>query len=164
MYVCSRCGSDAGTIRLDQRRGSQVRRYWLCDACAAELGVMSGKPAVLPRFRDLFSHLFFQRQESACPDCGQTVMEVRRTGRLGCPTCYATFYQEVGSRVGEQILQHGHVGALPKRLRPLRWTYLERERIRDRLNAALADEEYEKAAELRDEIRRRDEIHWSSDE
>ncbi len=164
MYVCSRCGSDTGTIRLDQRWGSQVRRYWLCDACAAELGVVSGKQAVSPRFHDLFSQVFSQRQEDACPDCGQTVTEVRRTGRLGCPSCYATFYREVSSRVGEQTLQHGHIGVLPKRLRPLRWTYLERERIRDRLNEALQDEEYEKAAELRDEIRRRDEMHWSADE
>lgn len=163
MYVCSRCGSDTGSIRMDQRWGSQVRRYRLCESCAAELGVVAGKPAVTPRFRDLFAGVFSGQRESACPDCGRSVMELRKTGRVGCPTCYVTFQGEISSVIGEQTLTHGHVGSLPKRLRPLRWTYLERERLRDRLTGALHSEDYEAAAELRDEIRRRDEEHWSAE-
>ena len=164
MYVCSRCGSDSGTIRLDQRWGSQVRRYWLCEACAAELGVVSGKPAVKPRYRDLFSQLFTQRQDDACPDCGTTLMELRKTGRVGGPSCYVTFHRELNAILGEGVVAVGHLGALPKRLEPLRWTYLERERLRDRLNSALEHEDYEAAAGIRDEIRHRDELHWSVEE
>jgi protein arginine kinase activator len=127
------------------------------------LGVLPGKPAVAPRFNDLFAQLFTQRQENACPECGHTLMELRKTGRVGCPSCYLAFQQELTGIVGQEALTGGHAGLLPKRLQPLRWTYLERERIRDRMHSAVAEEDYESAAELRDEIRRRDEIHWSND-
>lgn len=163
MEFCNRCGSDSASIRLDQRWGSQTRRYRLCEACAAELGVLASKPAVAPRYNDLFAQIFAQRRENACPDCGHTLMDLRKTGRVGCPSCYVTFQRELTSLVGQEVLHNGHLGLLPKRLQALRWTYLERERIRDRLSSAVADEDYESAAELRDEIRRRDEMHWSND-
>ena len=31
---------------------------------------------------------------TACPDCGLTIAQYKKTGLLGCPTCYETFQEQ----------------------------------------------------------------------
>ena len=47
---------------------------------------------------DLFSDFFdgfdlfpVYREEAVCPKCGRSLTEFRKTGKLGCAECYATF-------------------------------------------------------------------------
>lgn len=90
--------------------------------------------------------------EMVCPDCGIKYMEFRSGGRLGCPLDYWVF-----SKGLTPLLQrfHGatrHVGKVARR----REGAIERLRMRTRLREAIAREEYEEAARLRDLLRQKD--------
>jgi protein arginine kinase activator len=102
-----------------------------------------------------------KRMPTACGECGLTVTAFRKHGRLGCPACYDVFYEPLAVAVLPSLhrgLEHcgkilGEDVPAPSRagcpLPPLRSdpAMLERQ-----LEAALKEEDYERAAELRDRI------------
>jgi len=90
--------------------------------------------------------------EMSCPDCGIKFMEFRAGGRLGCPQDYWAF-----SKGLMPLLQryHGTTRHVGKRARRHEGA-MDRLRLRTRLREAIAREEYEEAARLRDLLRKRD--------
>jgi protein arginine kinase activator len=107
-----------------------------------------------------------------CAGCGTTYASFRESGLLGCPACYETFSERLGPLI-ERAHEGGchHVGKFPRRaLRECR-TLGDRDRvevllggqrereerlesIRKALAKAVRDEDYERAAMLRDELNR----------
>lgn len=90
--------------------------------------------------------------EMTCADCGVKFMEFRAGGRLGCPQDYWVFAKGLLPLL---LRYHGatrHVGKVARR----RDGASERLRLRTRLRAAIAREEYEEAANLRDRLRLED--------
>lgn len=86
-----------------------------------------------------------------CPTCRFTLEDFRHTGRLGCPDCYRVFAGEIdGSASGAetQNLQEGDE-AEPD-------SAALRRSLEQRLQQAVALEDYEEAARLRDRIRELD--------
>jgi protein arginine kinase activator len=118
---------------------------------------------------------------TSCPACGTTYVEFRQTGLLGCSECYKAFEAQLGPLL-ERAHEGGthHVGKLPARaltgarariapggpdpaailgdaaLRAGRLSAL-----RKQLDDAVRAEQYERAATLRDELRRMTELESS---
>jgi protein arginine kinase activator len=92
--------------------------------------------------------------QQACPVCGITFYEFRNVGRLGCPHDYVCFEDELEPLI---VNIHGdtqHVGKRPKHGvhgtdQQTRLIQLRRE-----MREAVEQEDYERASERRDEIRR----------
>ncbi len=87
--------------------------------------------------------------QTTCSDCGVKFMEFRAGGRLGCPQDYCVFAKGLLPLL---LRYHGatrHVGKVARRRRGAS----ERLRLRTRLREAIAREEYEEAARLRDRLR-----------
>ncbi|MGD9690250.1 MAG: UvrB/UvrC motif-containing protein [Phycisphaerales bacterium] len=121
---------------------------------------------------------------NTCPTCGITYGQFRQSSMLGCPACYAAFEAQLGpllSRVHEGATHH--VGKRPRRApaavsepgaraqHPLsarseragrgdsqasnpEAAAQELAKLRTQLTQAILAEQYERAAQLRDEIRR----------
>jgi protein arginine kinase activator len=85
--------------------------------------------------------------------CGFTQADFKKTGRLGCSVCYVTFAEGLGSLLKAMHKGTEHVGKLPQR------AHLAVERddrmraLNEDLQKAVADENYESAAALRDQIK-----------
>lgn len=112
------------------------------------------------------------RAVAKCAGCGTTYSSFKETGLLGCPACYDAFAERLGpliERAHEGACHH--VGKFPRRaLRDCRslgdrdrveillGSAREREErleaIRKALAKAVRDEDYERAAMLRDELNR----------
>jgi len=101
-----------------------------------------------------------------CTSCGITLKEIAKTGRLGCPQCYDNFGDELNV-----ILQHTqagalkHVGKVPKHhkeeIKKKKKEELEElpveekiKRLEKRLERVIKKEHYEKAAKIRDQIKK----------
>jgi protein arginine kinase activator len=95
----------------------------------------------------------FQDVGEACPACGLTAAQFRTRGRLGCPRCYEMFRQSLLpllERVHDGTTHRGRCPGKPtdqragedEQLNDLRCS------LRDAINA----ENYELAAQLRDQI------------
>ena len=90
---------------------------------------------------------------SVCPACGMTRTEILKKGRLGCDKCYEVFAAEMLPVVIS--LQHNdqHLGKVPRRSQARIKNSVELARLRREIEKAVAAENYELAAQLRDKIK-----------
>ena len=139
----------------------QIYEQHLCELCAQSMKLPQ-KAAVKKSMADIWKLLQLSAQQNrqqrqrhtlACKECGMTLDEFRRKGRLGCPDCYTTFGEQVGELLERVHGARRHQGRLPgvsnedvDRLQRLA-------DLRHRLDSAVREEDYEAAARLRDEIR-----------
>ena len=96
-----------------------------------------------------------QDKPVGCQTCGGTWAEFREKGLLGCPDCYSTFEEQLTpllSRAHEGGTHH--VGRVPKRAGVAAGLHRELSTLRRELEEAIRAEEYERAAAIRDRIRR----------
>lgn len=102
-----------------------------------------------------------------CPICGMAYADFKRTGLMGCESCYRAFESQLLPLI-ERAHEGGsfHIGKTPKRLAThsperlalaLAEAEARAQRIRllmRELDGAVASEKYELAAKLRDQLRR----------
>lgn len=159
--VCDNCGSTDAVVHLTQIVNNQMSTHRLCEKCAAAKGLETApEPAAFP-LTDLLAQMGKETSpeaepsaEQQCSFCGLTFKDFRDTGRLGCPHCYETYATHL-QRLLRRV--HGgtqHVGKVYLPPDPSA-SELERrlEGLRRKLNRAVESEDFERAAELRDEIR-----------
>ena len=94
-------------------------------------------------------------QSPACPSCGTTSAQIRQTSQLGCADCYEAFAGLIANLIDQS--QHGgthHVGRRPAGSDGDIAKRHETQRLMRELEAAVAAEQYERAAEIRDELAR----------
>ena len=158
--VCDNCGSTEAVVHLTQIVDNQMSTHRLCEKCAAEKGLESAPEPVNFPLTDFLAQMGSDSVaesdsgQSTCSFCGLTFADFRETGRLGCPHCYET-YQPQLQRLLRRV--HGgtqHVGKIYLPPDPSA-SDLERrlDGLRRKLNRAVDSEDFERAAELRDEIR-----------
>lgn len=96
-----------------------------------------------------------------CPKCETTWDRLRQDGRVGCSNCYEVFHNQLNEVMDRLQPSSQHIGKAPraaaKRRRRLEHLRARRDHRLEMLNArltkALAAEDYEEAAKLRDKIK-----------
>ena len=88
-----------------------------------------------------------------CPVCGFTQADFKKTGRLGCSACYITFAEGLGTLLKAMHKGTEHVGKLPQRAFRQMELSDKMRTLTDDLEKAVAEENYEDAATLRDQIK-----------
>ncbi len=87
-----------------------------------------------------------------CPKCGTSYASFHRSGRLGCPGCYVAFREQLQPML-QQI--HGrvqHAGRLPLENAEAQRSRSRQEELTRLMQQAVALEDFETAAQLRDQI------------
>lgn len=92
--------------------------------------------------------------QQACPVCGITFYEFRHAGRLGCPNDYVCFEDDLEPLIVNIHGEARHIGKSPKRGAIGSQRQTELIRMRREMKQVVDQEEYERASELRDEIRK----------
>lgn len=156
---CQKCRAEA-TVHLSEKVDGAVRETHLCAACARSIGAVAAAGSAAPGL-DLVLHkliaahvddLVGELARKTCPHCGLGYMEFRVEGRLGCPADYDCFEAGLTPLLAKSHGATRHVGKVAARgHRPS-----ERLRLRCELRAAIAREDYEQAARLRDRLRQED--------
>ncbi|MEP6777651.1 MAG: UvrB/UvrC motif-containing protein, partial [Chthoniobacterales bacterium] len=88
-----------------------------------------------------------------CPICGFTQADFKKTGRLGCSACYVTFSEALGNLLKAMHKGTEHVGKLPERAHREMELSDRMRTLTENLQKAVAEENYESAASLRDQIK-----------
>jgi protein arginine kinase activator len=155
--LCDVCKCNDATVFLTQILEGKMQKVNLCDACSKEKGVQDPTGFALA---DLLLGIGAAEEiekgatTQKCPVCGFTQADFKKTGRLGCSMCYRTFEEGLGALLKAMHKGTEHVGKLPQR------AYREIElsdkmrALNDDLKKAVAEENYETAASLRDQIKR----------
>ncbi len=138
-------------------KDGKVSELAVCADCARERGLTEVKPghcAPVEVMAELASGLEEKDTALVCSRCRTTFADFKRQGRLGCDYCYAAFRDELLPLIRRLHGATQHVGRAVGTGRKDASVRLTTERIRDALKAAIRDEDYEKAAALRDELRK----------
>jgi protein arginine kinase activator len=159
--VCDNCGSSDAVIHLTQIVNNEMKNLHLCEQCAAEKGLDGSQvPANFP-LTDFLAQMGEGPQSregstvrETCSFCGLSFQEFRDSGRLGCPHCWTTFEPHLRGLLRRVHGSTRHVGKVYLSPDP---SVSEREKrlegLRRKLRRAVEMEDFERAAELRDEIR-----------
>lgn len=158
--VCENCGSTDAVVHLTQIVNNEMSTHHLCEKCAAEKGLESAPDTANTPLIDVIAQMTqdtsreTQASDSECSFCGLTFDGFRQTGRLGCPHCYETFSDHL-PRLLRRI--HGSTKHVGKVYLPPDPTASEMEKrlegLRRKLERAVQSEDFERAAEIRDQIR-----------
>ena len=162
---CQTCDNPA-TVHLTETVNKRKRALHLCEQCARERKLIADPPAPqldLKALLNLLMHPFPQGGEpaeredtiaqpvtEACEVCGLTLAAFKAAGRLGCPHDYESLRAALEPLLERIHRSLAHEGKAPRAVRVREW--------QKRMQAAVAAEDYEEAARLRDLIRQKESL------
>ena len=157
--LCDVCNENDVVITLTEIDGDGVRQVRLCERCAAERGVQTAISMPKPQIGSFLQTVHQQVTSAAgdatrCPFCSSTLRDFRQSGRLGCPQCYIAFEQSLRDllrRVQGSSCHMGreYEGPSDAHMLPVGIA----SQLRERLQRAVANEQFELAATLRDQLK-----------
>ncbi|MFC3885261.1 UvrB/UvrC motif-containing protein [Bacillus songklensis] len=167
--VCQQCNIRAATLHFTKVINGEKSEIHLCEHCAKESGEMFSIPGntgfsinnllagllnVDSAPKESSAHTFTHNQVVQCPNCKLTYRQFAKFGRFGCAHCYETFRSSLTPFLKRlHAGNHLHKGKIPKRIGSNLHLKKELEKQKLKLKEYIAQEEFEKAATLRDEIR-----------
>ncbi len=163
---CQQCERPA-TFHITELTGGKPQELHLCEEHARHyLTTTGGEPSgsggmaaalaqqvqqmAIGQTAEELAHL----DQQACPVCGITFYEFRSQGRLGCPHDYVAFTKQLEPLIYNVHGESEHVGKRPRRSSGSSEERTQLIRLRREMREAVENELYEKASELRDQIRR----------
>jgi protein arginine kinase activator len=146
VHVCEKCIPEISKVNLVD--------FDVWDA-VAKLAAKKGQPdpakAIEPEPVEISAKSLLIRpseaEQTQCKVCGFGSEDVRRTGRLGCPECFETFFPMLRDVLNDCQKSLQHVGKVPEKMRELR-----KERLEEELQKAVQEERFEDAAVIRDQL------------
>ncbi len=159
--LCQHCQKRVATVHFTQIVNNKKTEMFLCEQCAnGKSQIHVGSPISLNDFltgliggTNAGTTRSVAPQQIVCEKCGMNYKEFQSTGKFGCFNCYEVF----GDRLNPLLKRlHGnirHNGKVPEKVSKSIRSSKEISELKEILNKAIQDEEYEKAAEIRDKIR-----------
>ncbi len=180
--TCKRCGKNNAEIYYKQTVNGKTSEYALCQECAEELRKNGELDINIPFSYDSFPSFFgfndffgitglpkgaygtkkAVSEKKKCTLCASTFEDLVKSGKVGCAECYKVFKDELRASI-ENI--HGNAKYMGRQIKKTAPESVESfeaetpkeqselEKLRFELEMAVKEQEYEKAAVLRDRIR-----------
>uniref|UniRef100_A0A832MMG6 UVR domain-containing protein n=1 Tax=Eiseniibacteriota bacterium TaxID=2212470 RepID=A0A832MMG6_UNCEI len=163
--LCQICGKNAGTVHITEIHDHRMTELHVCERCAEEKGIHATAKKHKFDIADLLAGMADDGTATEeerighvrCPRCGLLYSGFKETGRLGCADCYAAFQFQLRPLLRRLHGDTRHRGKVPSRDGEGATRSRHLQRLHDELQRAVEREEFERAAQLRDEIRRLEE-------
>ncbi len=165
--VCDICGKTDATVHLTEIIDNKITKLHICEECArkkgSEMEEHFGLSDLLAGLADFETKTVPKKEgKNKCPQCGMVYDDFKKTGRLGCSECYATFDEyllPLIKRIQGSVEHFGKAPsgaslsqeAAPEWEKPKKIDKLAE--LKGQLQRAIKMEEFEEAARLRDKIR-----------
>ena len=158
---CQKCNKSA-TFHITDLTGDGLLALHLCPECAKHYLQPEAEDSEPPKISGVLSDQLKLEQTAEdlkeldskkCPICGISFYEFRQAGRLGCPHDYVFFGAELKPLLESVHGATAHVGKQPQRGAYDTESQTELIRLRGEMKTAVSKEDYEKAQEIRDQIR-----------
>lgn len=167
--ICQECQQRPATLHFTKIVNGEKTELHFCEHCAQEKGelfLLNHSPGfsinnllasifnMSPSFQQASSGAFQANDLLQCQKCGLTFQQFLKIGKFGCADCYDTFKNQLNPLLKRL---HGgnwnHSGKIPQRTGGTYHLRKKIESLKETLQTLIAREEFEKAAEIRDEIR-----------
>jgi len=173
--LCERCKKNEANYYYRENVNGTEKAYHLCAECASELEKTGeikgiGSESFLDGFfggtniNNVFTSLFTTSakeprlaspspEKTKCSLCGASFEELAKEGKAGCPKCYEFFAEELEHSIARIHGRTYHTGKEPMKYKEKNETKRRIATLETELKEAIKTENYERAAELRDEIK-----------
>ena len=156
--VCDLCQKNEAIVHYAEIVEGQMKKMNLCEPCAVEKGVGIHSSFsigdLLAGLTETPGKAMDPLDAEVCPKCKLTYKEFKKKGRLGCSTCYETFKKGLMPLLEAIHKSEQHVGKIPQKAQEEVESLSKLQRLKEELAAAIRKEDFEKAARLRDEIKK----------
>ena len=159
---CEKCPKQATFHITDIVEKGKHREFHFCDEHARQHLAPSDEASEQP-ISELAKKLIVSGQgplrepspadKQVCPICQISFLEFRNSGRLGCPYDYEVFRDELMPLLENIHGETRHSGKVPRRAPRNTQQQTTLIQLRNELKRAVAAEDYESAARLRDQIK-----------
>ncbi len=157
------CCKNTATIHITEIQSGQRIETHLCEECAQKQGVAVKNQIPINELLSTLlavqgsdgpeSELDEATEGLVCPDCGMTFEQFKKDGLLGCPKDYEIFGDHLDTIIETSQGGHSeHTGKVPDTVPEVARLQMEIQKLQKELDTAVRDEDYEKAASLRDQI------------
>ena len=153
--LCDDCKKNPATKVYKEQFQDKTIELHLCQECAEKRGLIVKKdlsPAEL--LQNILRSEVVDDATLICPRCLFSFAEFKRLGRFGCSACVNAFHSRLAPILARIHGAKQHIGRSPRKAK--RGVVSEIFRLREALKEALQKEEYEKAAEIRDRLKKYD--------
>jgi protein arginine kinase activator len=169
--TCDICGKKKATVHLTEIVDEQLSEMHLCEECARQKSTQMeqqfGLADLLAGLSDTSKPISAKEGEKSvlkCSRCDLPYEDFRKFGRLGCGECYTSFKEHLTGLLRKIHGSNKYLGKTPARYQggPVAHetdeavALLPSEDLADlkhQLHSAIAAEDFEKAALIRDKIR-----------
>lgn len=161
--LCQECEQRQSTLHFTKIVNGEKTEFHICEVCASEKGeIISGTPNSFS-IHNLISGLLDYEPSSPkgekiaslrCERCGLTYVQFGKMGRFGCSQCHQYFSARLEPLFRRVHGSTEHVGKIPRRTGGKLKVRRDIEILKRQLYAHIENEEFEKAAVIRDEIRK----------
>lgn len=167
---CQKCNKNEANTHVKRVINGEFEEYHLCSECAKEMGYSNVFSDFTSSFADDFNSLFgsffenalpARTQATRCETCGTTYNDIASTGMMGCANCYDIFSDRIlptirrihgnTTHMGKNSISYRKVEDKPEDKKQDELTKLKAE-----LDTAIKNQEFEKAAVLRDRIKEKE--------
>ena len=156
--LCDICKKKEAIVHYAEIVEGQMKKMNLCEPCAMDKGVgvhasfsigdlLAGLTETPGKTKD-------PMEEEICPKCKMTYKEFKKKGRLGCAHCYEAFRKALIPLLEAIHKSEQHMGKIPQKAQEEVESMSKLQRLREELAGAIRKEDFEKAAKLRDEIKK----------
>ncbi|PLR65813.1 MULTISPECIES: UvrB/UvrC motif-containing protein [Bacillaceae] len=142
IHICEHCAHENSSMFIDNSTGFSINNLLA--------GLLNLEPSINKTQQDIFK----KNEVLQCSRCQMTFQQFTKVGRFGCSECYKTFNKQINPilrRVhsGNTV----HAGKIPERIGGSIHVRKRIELLKQNIKDLIQEEEFEKAAEIRDEIR-----------
>jgi protein arginine kinase activator len=154
--LCQKCHSEVATVHYTEIRGDEMIEKHLCEKCARDKGMTNPLKEIKFTIKDFLEGMLETEKTDdspTCAVCGLTYNQFKEWGRLGCSECYNTFVSSLRPLFRRIHGASRHIGKSPAEDGDRSKQIHEIRLLRQQLKDAVAGENFEEAARLRDSIR-----------
>lgn len=158
MKFCENCKEKMANVKLTEVVDGQKTKLFLCEDCAKKRGVtISQSPqekvvSKVPKLSLASLGPIKKEKDLSCTHCGMTYEIFQNKSLLGCPKDYTVFEERIKGLLEKVHGSYQHKGKIPSKVAPDIAVERQILRLREKLNRAIKKEEYEKAAQIRDQL------------
>ncbi len=162
--ICERCGEREASVHLTRIINGEKKEMHLCEECAKKSSKLTVEDNL--SFQSLLSGILNQNsmnqnpsvfndnqsQNLVCNNCDMSYHEFTQKGFFGCEECYEVFKDNLDPLFKRIHGNSKHTGKYPLSFRKKIKFESEINKLKNEMKNAVDDENFEKAAEIRDKI------------
>lgn len=161
--LCQSCNQNTANTHIKSIVNGELAEHHLCAKCAAEMGYSSlfdgmSMSSLIGSFLTgkTMPSLPTETETVRCDVCGSTFRDIARTGKVGCAHCYTRYRDQLLPTVQRIHGNTNHTGKMPASMGERAALMSEIDSLKRALQEAIAAQEFENAAKLRDRIQEKE--------